>query len=135
MPLYDIRCDATKAVFERHIPLANFSEPIECACGARGTRLISTPMISVDTTGYNSPVTGEWIGSKREHREDLARHNCRILEAGETENAARVREEADRELDRRVEETVERTIESYPSEKREKLYNEMVNNDLQVERR
>lgn len=135
MPLYDIRCENSGKVFERIIPLANFEAPIECACGARASRLISRPMISVDHTGYQSPITGEWIGSKRQHREDLEKHGCRVLEQGETAAAASRRERDDIELDRKVEETVEREIEAYSSDKRERLYNELTHNELVVERR
>lgn len=135
MPLYDIRCEKTGYVFERLIPLAKFEEPIICACHSPASRLISTPMISVDQTGYSCPVTGKWIRSKREHRENLQRQGCRVLEGGEKEQNEQRRAEADAELDRKVEETVERTIDSYPSAKREKLYNEMVNCDIAVERK
>lgn len=137
MPLYDIRCERTGETFERMIKLANFSDPIKCACGSPAIRLISTPMFSVDNVGYDCPVTGKWVGSQREHRENLARNGCRVLEAGETEAASRRHKEADDELDRKIGDTVEREIESWSSDKKEKLHNELVNAkaDLAVERK
>lgn len=135
MPLYDFRCDSNHT-FERFVPLEKFEEQQECACGAPAHRLISTPMFSVDNTGYSCPITGDWIGSKRQHQENLARHGCRVLETGETEAAKsrKAREEA--EFEKRVEETVEREIEAMPSNKREQLHNELVNGklDISVER-
>lgn len=137
MPLYDIRCERSGQVFERVIPLANFEEPIKCACGAPGKRLISAPLFSVDQTEYSCPITGKRIGSKHEHQENLKRHDCRVLEPGEKEASIARREADDAALDRKIEDTVEREIESYSSDKKEKLHNELLNGglDVAVERR
>lgn len=92
-------------------------------------------MISVDNTSYDCPITGKHIGSKRAHEENLKNHGCRVLEAGETErNAHRIAEE-EKALERQIEKTVEREVESYPSAKREKLYNEMISNELEIIRK
>jgi len=135
MPLYELKCCAGHKS-ERFIPLANFSDPIICDCGQSARRSISAPMFSVDNTGYTCPVTGDWIGSKTAHKENLAKHGCRVLEAGETDQARRVRQEQDQKLDKAIENTVERTIESWDSGKKEALHNELVNGklDLTVER-
>lgn len=137
MPLYDIRCETTGEIFERSIPLAKFEEPIFCACGSSARRVISTPLFSVDNTGYSCPVTGRWVGSKREHRENLKQQGCRVLEPGETEAAQRRHQADDEALFKKVEDTVEQTIESWSSDKKEKLHNELVNAkvDLAVERK
>lgn len=135
MPMYDLLC-ANGHKSERHIPLAEFEAPIVCDCGAAAHRVISAPMFTVDHTGYNCPITGDWIGSRRAHKENLAKHGCRVLEAGETDQARRVRQEQDQKLDKAIENTVERTIESWGSGKKEALHNELVNGklDLTVER-
>lgn len=135
MPLYDIQCEAGHRS-ERFIPLENFSDPIVCDCGRSARRSISAPMFSVDNTGYTCPITGDWIGSKTAHKENLAKHGCRVLESGETDQARRVRQEQDQKLDKAIEDTVERTIESWDSGKKEALHNELVNGklDLTVER-
>lgn len=136
MPLYDIRCSESGKIFERVIPLAKFEEPIFCTCGAPAIRIISTPMFSVDNTGYDCPVTGKWIGSKREHEENLKRQGCRVLEAGEKEANVRRRESEDAALDRAVDQTVEREIETMPSAKRERLFNELESGlDVSVDRK
>jgi hypothetical protein len=137
MPLYDVRCQRSGKVFERSIKLEFFQEPIICICGGSATRVISRPLISVDRTGYNCPVTGKWVGSRREHRENLARQGCRVLEPGEKDMNCKRREQEEAAFERKIEDTVERTIESYPSAKKEQLHNELVNGglDVAVERR
>ena len=124
MPLYDFRCSEGHT-FERHVPLANFSDPQNCSCGSPAQRLISRPMFSVESVGYNCPITGSWIGSKKDHQENLARHGCRVLETGETSASAARRQAADTALDAAVEATVEKEIETMSSDKRETLYNEL----------
>lgn len=86
---------------------------------------------------YSCPVTGAPISSKYAHEENLKQHNCRLLEEGEASVNSNRRALEDAELDKRIENTVEREIESYSSEKREKLYNELVHQglDLVVERK
>ena len=124
MPLYDIKCE-NGHVFERHIKLEKFEEPIFCACLAPAQRLISRPMISVESVDYTCPVTGKWIGSKRAHEDNLARQGCRVLETGEREATIRRREQEEATFDAKIEATVEREVEAMPSDKRETLYNEM----------
>lgn len=135
MPLYDFRCEANHT-FERFVPLEKFSDPQSCACGAPATRLISAPMFSVDHTGYTCPITGDWIGSKYQHQENLAKHGCRVLETGEKEAAAAYRACEDAKLDKLLEDHVEREFEAMPSAKQEQLHNELVNGklDLSVDR-
>jgi hypothetical protein len=131
MPLYDIKCELGH-VTEVFIPLDKFDSPIFCDCHAPATRVISAPMFTVDSTGYACPVTGDWIGSKHQHQENLARHNCRVLETGENEAAATRRAKDDELLDKAIDQTVEREFEALPSDKKEQLHNELVNGKLDV---
>jgi hypothetical protein len=39
-----------------------------------------------DINPYASPVDDRYIGSRREHREDLKRNRCHVLERGEKEH-------------------------------------------------
>lgn len=135
MPLYDFRCDSGH-YFERMVPLAKFEEAQECACGGVAVRVISAPMFSVDTVDYQCPVTGTHIGSMREHRSNLDRQDCRVLETGELEFNARRRAEGEVEFDRKIEETVEREWETLSSESRERIGNELTSGvDISVERK
>lgn len=131
MPLYDLECTSGHK-FERHIPLANFSDPVFCDCQSPARRVISAPMFSVDNTDYTCPVTGDWIGSKAAHRENLAKHNCRVLEPGEKEAAIAYREAEEARFDKAIETTVEKEFEAMPSAKKEALHNELVNGKLDL---
>jgi hypothetical protein len=93
-------------------------------------------MFSVDQTDYTCPVTGDYIGSAHAHRNNLAKHGCRVLETGETEAAATRRAQDDAKLDKIIEDHVEREFEAFSSDKKEQLHNELVNGglDLSVDR-
>lgn len=67
-----------------------------------------TPMIAGDYKPYECPITGRLIDGRREHRENLKQHGCRILEKGEFEDVKkngnkRRQEEIDRAIDKAVE--------------------------------
>lgn len=132
MPLYDFDCPQGHR-FERFVPLANFSEEQKCSCGEVAQRRISAPMFSVENVGYDCPITGKWIGSKAEHRENLAQHGCRVLETGEKEAVVARRKAEDEAFDKAVEATVEKEIEAMPSDKREKLYSELTRQGLDAQ--
>lgn len=132
MPLYDIKCSASGQISERFIKLQDFGAPIFCACGAPATRVISTPMFTVDQTDYQCPITDKSIRSKRDHEENLKLHNCRVLEPGETQGTIKRREKEEAEFDKKIENTVEKELSTWPSDKMEKLSNELVNQNLDV---
>lgn len=132
MPLYDFACPQGHR-FERFVPLVNFSEEQKCSCGEVANRLISAPMFSVENVGYDCPITGKWIGSKAEHRENLAQHGCRVLETGEKEAVVARRKAEDDAFDKAVEATVEKEIEAMPSDKRERLYSELTRQGLDAQ--
>lgn len=69
------------------------------------------PYIRGDIEPYQSPVTGEVITSRREHREDLKRAGCRVYEGREQEEkeAARYREDQNRKDEKALSEAVEQT--------------------------
>ena len=133
MPLYDFKC-SNGHKFEKMVPLAYFDSPVLCTCGVEAKRQLSTPRFSVDSTDYTCPVTGDYISSKYQHEDNLRRHNCRVLETGEKELTIQNRKAADDALDKSIEDTVEKTIEAMPSEKRERLYNELRHSDIEVVR-
>lgn len=84
-------------------------------------RQLSAPRIVADYAGYNCPITGKWVEGRRAHEENLKRHGCRVLEAGETEQVSRNRKAEDEALDRAVEATAEQFVETLSSDKREAL--------------
>ena len=125
MPLYEYRCQECQQRFERFVKLEDYQAPQTCACGGGSERIISIPRFIVEDVGYDCPITGEWIGSKHAHENNLAKHGCRVLETGEKEAAAKFRAKQEQDFDQKIEETVERTIDLMPSEKRERLANEL----------
>lgn len=131
MPLYDFICQ-NEHRFERFVKLENFEAAQECACGAPARRAISAPMFTVDQTGYNCPITGKWIGSKRAHEENLKKHDCRVLETGEKEANETRRQAAEKQFDKTIEDTVEKELSTWSSDKMEKLSNELVNGKVEA---
>lgn len=131
MPLYDYRCEQEHR-FERVVKLADLAETQHCACGSEAIRLISSPRFSVDQTDYTCPITGKWVGSVHEHRNNLARHNCRVLETGEKASDDKVRAGKEAQFEKSLDETVERQFDSYSSDKKEQLCNELVNQRLDI---
>lgn len=134
MPMYDYRC-ALGHRFERMLPLASYREPQECACGAPSRRLILPTLISVENVEYDCPITGKMITSKHAHEENLKLHDCRVHEPGETQGLKDRQARADADLDRKLDETVERQWESYSSDQKERLTNELLSGtDVTYER-
>ena len=61
------------------------------------------PYIASDYASYDCPITGKTIDGRREHRENLKQHNCRLLEPGETRDARkRTDEQFNTAVDRAV---------------------------------
>lgn len=136
MPLYDYKCPTCGARFERMLKLAELDQTQTCAhCGAAMNRQLSAPMVVGDYPGYECPITGKWIEGRRAHNENLARHECRILEPGETAEAEKRRRASDEALERAIDETADRLIADLPTEKRDRLAAEMENGlDAQLTR-
>jgi len=131
MPLYDFKCEAGHK-FEKMVPLSDFYLPVHCSCQAPASRIISTPMFSVDHTDYSCPVTGSSIRSRYQHEENLKRHDCRVLEPGEREGAERARASSNDALDEKIASSAEKIVEEMPSEKKERLYNEITRGGADV---
>ena len=136
MPLYNLICENGHK-FDRFIKLANLDEPQTCECNAKATRMLSTPMFSIDATNfpaYQSPSTGRWITSKSQRREDMAASGCVDYEPSLVNDQQRRIEREDMELEKKVDEHVEKTIYEMPVEKREKLAAEVEHFDVDVTR-
>ena len=116
MPTYSYRCSCGTS-FDRILPLARFSEPQTCTCGAVASRVIVAPAIRGDYAGYTCPISGKWIEGRRAHQENLARNGCRILEPGESR--------AEASLDAALDSTVEELISNLSTRDKERLTAEM----------
>lgn len=128
MPTYDYKCP--KGHVHSHWSLIkNYKPVIACPqCSEAAIRHItSAPMgfVQGNYPAYACPITGKIIDGRKAHEENLARHDCRILETGETEQtkARRLAEEV--AFDKAVEATAEEFVEKLPSAKREQLGREL----------
>ena len=120
MPMYEFKCACGKAV-DKFLRLAEYDNPQTCECGQTMVRQLSAPAVRGDFQPYNCPITGKLIDGRAAHRENLARHGCRVLESGETEQARRAAADADSKLDKMVEETAESFVSNLSSRKAEQL--------------
>ena len=126
MPVYDYECLSCGAVEEKVHSIAVLGMQQYCSvCNGRMNKLLSAPMVAVSKIEYRCPITNAPITTKQQHENNLAKHGCRILETGEVEQAKRKRVESNRELDRKIESEVEKLVETMPSDKKERLANEI----------
>lgn len=122
MPLYSYKCPACQCRRDILKPIAQLNREERCeACEASMERQLAAPAVVGDYEGYNCPITGRRIEGRRAHEENLKRHDCRVLETGETDEVRRYRAAEETALDRGVDETVEQYWEALPTDKREAL--------------
>lgn len=120
MPLYTFHCPEGHR-FTRFLRLADYDLAQSCDCGKAAERIITAPAIQTDYAGYTCPVTGDWIEGRRAHKENLAKHGCRVLETGEREQFAQRKREEDAAFEEQVAETAAAVAANMPSHKKELL--------------
>jgi putative FmdB family regulatory protein len=126
MPTYRYHCPGCARDFDIFKRLADFSREERCShCEFQLQRQILAPAVQGDYQGYDCPITGKWIEGRRAHEENLKRHGCRVLEAGEKDQFDKDRAAQEAALDSSVESTVEEFIEKLPAVKKERLANEV----------
>ena len=137
MPTYDFFCTTCNALRPDVIrSLAEHGTPCPCPeCGNTMRQLLSAPMLVMDYPGYTCPITGDWIEGRRAHRENLKKHGCRVLEAGEKEQMLKNKAEAEKTLDESLEQTVGAAVEAMTPRDQERLYQELSHTDLAVQRK
>lgn len=135
MPIYAYKCPCCGASFDRLLPLARYNEPVDCVCGTVAEKQLNAPAVFADYAGYSCPITGDWIEGRKAHEANLAKHNCRVLEPGETEAAKRFATSRDDTLAEKIADTAASLVESMPAVKREQLGRELSNGaDVTMER-
>lgn len=134
--LYVYVCPVCASKREVIKPLAELDRVEPCLhCESPMLRQICAPAVLGDLSGYNCPITGDWIEGRRAHQENLAKHGCRVLETGEIETVKHRKADFDRRLDEALDNEVGTAITNMPHEKRQKLETEMSHNiDLGVSR-
>ena len=88
MPVYTFRApDGTEADFVLPIDALDTFK----AEHPEMERVIKPPRVVTDLEPYESPVTGEWITSRSQQREDLAKSGCRIVEPDESPTGGKLK--------------------------------------------
>lgn len=141
MPRYQYRCDRC-GDFDRIMRVADHSRVVKCPCGmdaqqviTASTVLIPSHMSATGESAYESPATGRVITSNRERLNDLAESGCVEYDPGMKQDADRRRDAESKALDASIDDTVEREFAIMPSDKLERLTNEIERGaDVSVER-
>jgi hypothetical protein len=68
-------------------------------------------MVSSDYPAYDCPVTGQMIDGRKEHRENLKKTGCRLLEKGEHEHNQKRKAEDWNNFEKKVEKTIHQKAE------------------------
>lgn len=126
MPLYDHDCPRCRSTFEEFRKAAYSGHAAVCPkCGTPSPKILSPSRVIGDYAPYECPITGKPVSGRKAHRENLAKHNCRVFETGEREGFLRRRAAEDTALDKRIEATVSSQIERMPGSQRESLGREL----------
>lgn len=136
MPVYEYRCQKGHK-FDRYLSMADYREPQTCDCGAEAKKIFSRPMLNLDMQPwdrYISPATGEVITSYKERNEDMKKSGCVDYEPSLKANTTKHMNTEDAKLEKAMDETVEREIANMPSDKKEKLFNEVASSELEYTR-
>lgn len=125
MPMYAYQCPSCSKRFDAFKTIANYREAEACTCGAIAEKRIVAPTILGDFQPYDCPITGRTISGRQEHKENLARHGCRVKEAGETEQYQRRVKQDEASFERSVDATMDQAIAELPVQKKDRLVAEM----------
>lgn len=136
MPNYGYECPLGHA-FERYFSLEAYDRTPRCHCGARAQRTFTPVQIgTIRKIEYTSPIDGRPITTEAARRQDLARSNSVPYDPMMKQDQDRRVAASAAALEKSVSDTVERTVASYPSAKREKLYNELAaGTGIEIERK
>lgn len=94
MPLYRFTCPIGHD-YKFFSKILDRDQARQCpSCGAELQRQFEAPSIHTDIAPYQSPVTGQWVDSKAQRREDLRRNGCIEWEPGIRQDMTRRQEEA-----------------------------------------
>ena len=125
MPVYSYKCTCGER-FERFLRVAEYKEPQYCpACAEVAEKVLAAPAVLGDYAPYTCPITGKIIEGRAAHKQNLARHGCRVLEPGESRDVSKRQAAADEKFFEQVGETAAREVASWSSTKQEKLANEL----------
>lgn len=137
MPIYVQVCENGHE-FDVFLKIKDYDKPQVCKCGAPAKRKIVPTMINCDIQPwdyYESPVSGKPITSYKQRKDDMERHGCVDYDPGMKQVQKKNIKQADDALEKKLDETVDREWDKMPSEKREKLANELTSGaDIEITR-
>lgn len=108
MPIYTYKCPSCERQFDHFCKIAEMRKQEPCECGVMADKILVPAFAQPDLSGYSCPITGKWIDGRRAHVENLKQRGCRVLEAGETRDFVKAREERQRDFDKRTDAIVEK---------------------------
>ncbi len=128
MPIYVYQCEDGHQ-FDIYLKIKDLDQKQICKCGKEAKRKIVPTMLNCDIQPwdhYISPASGKLITSYKERREDMAATGCVDYDPGvKTDYQKRIKD-GDSKLDKAIDQTVEQEFEKMPSQKKERLANELL---------
>jgi|TARA_R110000744_G_scaffold39341_6_gene89643 hypothetical protein len=70
---------------------------------------LAAPYISGDYKPYECPITGRTIDGRKEHRDNLEAHGCRVHEKGEFED---VKKNGQKRIDASMEASIDKSVDA-----------------------
>jgi putative FmdB family regulatory protein len=126
MPIYTRRCTECQHTYTTFHTIITRNTPVPCPkCLGNTERIIEAPAVHGDYAGYTCPITNAWIEGRAAHEANLAKHGCRVYEAGETREAQRRKASEDEAFLESVAESAARSVMQMPDEKRVALAKEL----------
>jgi len=127
MPTYTAQCTACGYKFDIYRKIDHRNDPANCEkCKAPAQRIVDKARVVADYAPYTCPISGELITGRRQHEENLKKHNCRIYEPGELEDHKRhTQQREEQALEQFADSAVEAAL-ALPQEKQEILAGELL---------
>lgn len=77
MPIYPFECSTCNKSEDVYATVSDYERGVAPMCCRAPMDRIYTPLhVQPDISGYQSQITGEWIGSRSRHRDHLRQHDC-----------------------------------------------------------
>lgn len=126
MPLYTYTCQECERKTSAFRKVIDRGDCPACpACGEATTKSVDAPRVFADFAEYSCPITGEPVRGRQAHRENLAKHGCRIMEPGEKESFMRRKRQEEAQAEEAFAETAASVVANMPSDKRQQLETEL----------
>lgn len=79
MPIYPCECKTCGHYDEPFLPFSEYKNLPEC-CGEKMSRVFTPVGVIEDMKPYKSPIDGNWVTSRAQHREHMKHHD--VIEVG-----------------------------------------------------